>query len=237
VLKVLKVSSLESGYGTMQVLWGVDVEVKKGSITTILGPNGAGKTTLLKTIMGIVTPWKGRVEFNGQDVTYLPPHRKVEMGITLVLEGRHLFPYMTVEENLRLGAYTKRAEEKIEESLELVYQLFPVLEERATQKVGTMSGGEQQMVAIARAIMARPEIVLMDEPSQGLAPKIVAEVFDTILKLKEEGLTILLVEQNVYASLEISDYGYVLHEGMVALKGTVDEIIESEEVRKAYVGV
>ena len=157
--------------------------------------------------------------------------------MTMVLEGRHLFPNMTVEENLRLGAYTKKAENSMEDSLELVYSLFPVLKERSKQKAGTLSGGEQQMVAIARALMTSPELILMDEPSQGLAPKLVAEVFNTISKLKDEGLTILLVEQNVFASLEISDYAYVLSEGRVVEEGTVEEIKESEEVKKAYVGI
>ena len=231
------VRDLESGYGEMQVLWGVSIEVKKGSITTVLGPNGAGKSTTLKSIFGTLKPWKGVIEFKGEDATALPPHKKVEIGMTMVLEGRHLFPNMTVEENLTLGAYTKRAMDAMDKSLDLVYSLFPRLKERSKQKAGTLSGGEQQMVAIARALMTNPELILMDEPSQGLAPKLVAEVFETVSKLKDEGLTILLVEQNVYASLEISDYAYVLNEGRVAVKGTVDEIKESEEVKRAYVGV
>ena len=234
---MLVVKDLESGYGEMQVLWGVDLKVEEGTITTILGPNGAGKSTTLKTIFGILKPWNGKVEFIGEDVTKVPPHRKVDMGMTLVPEGRHLFPNMTVEENLMMGAYVKRAEEKIEESLELVYSLFPRLKEREKQKAGTLSGGEQQMLAIARALMTAPTLILMDEPSQGLAPKLVKEVFETILKLKEEGLTILLVEQNVFASLEISDYAYVLHEGKIAVGGPVEEIKESEEIKKAYLGV
>lgn len=234
---MLFVRDLEAGYGEMQVLWGVSLEVKKGTITTILGPNGAGKTTTLRAIFGLNRPWKGVVEFDGRDVTYVPPHQKVEEGMTMVLEGRHLFPSMTVEENLMLGAYTKHAEERLEESLDLVYTLFPRLKERKKQKAGTMSGGEQQMLAIARALMTAPKLILMDEPSQGLAPKLVAEVFETISRLKDEGLTILLVEQNVFASLEISDYAYVLGEGMVVAEGTVDEIRESDIVKKAYVGV
>ncbi|WP_457591198.1 ABC transporter ATP-binding protein [Geoglobus sp.] len=234
---MLFVKDLEAGYGEMQVLWGVSLEVRKGTITTILGPNGAGKTTTLRAIFGLNSPWKGVVEFDGKDVTYMPPHRKVEEGMTMVLEGRHLFPSMTVEENLMLGAYTKHAEERLEDSLDLVYTLFPRLKERKKQKAGTMSGGEQQMLAIARALMTAPKLILMDEPSQGLAPKLVAEVFETISKLKDEGLTILLVEQNVFASLEISDYAYVLGEGMVVAEGTVDEIRDSDVVKRAYVGV
>jgi branched-chain amino acid transport system ATP-binding protein len=234
---MLKVSKLESGYGEMQVLWGVDLEVKEKSITTVLGPNGAGKSTTLKAIFGIISPWNGMVEYFGEDVTKTPPHKKVEMGITMVPEGRHLFPNMTVEDNLLMGAYLSRAEEKFEDSLELVYTLFPRLKEREEQKAGTLSGGEQQMLAIGRALMTSPSLILMDEPSQGLAPKLVKEVFETIYKLKEEGLTILLVEQNVFSSLDISDYAYVLHEGKIAFGGSVDEIKESEDIKKAYLGV
>jgi branched-chain amino acid transport system ATP-binding protein len=234
---MLRVEGLESGYGTMQVLWGTDLDVKRGSITTVLGPNGAGKSTLLKTIFGLVKPWGGRVVLNEEEVTFDPPHHKVEKGLTIVLEGRHLFPSMTVRENLILGAYTDRAMERLDASLDLVYSLFPVLRERSEQVAGTLSGGEQQMLAIARSLMANPDIVLMDEPSQGLAPKLVMEVFDTITKLKNEGLTILLVEQNVFASLEISDYAYVLHEGRIVLGGTIDEVKDSDEIKKAYLGL
>lgn len=234
---MLKISNLESGYGEMQVLWGVNLEVKEKSITTVLGPNGAGKSTTLKTIFGILKPWNGEIEYFGEDITFIPPHKKVELGITLVPEGRHLFPNMTVRDNLLMGAYLSKAEEKIEDSLELVYSLFPRLKEREKQKAGTLSGGEQQMLAIGRALMTAPSLILMDEPSQGLAPKLVKEVFDTILTLKEEGLTILLVEQNVFASLEISDYAYVLHEGKIAFGGTVDEVKETEDIKKAYLGV
>ncbi|AIG97862.1 ABC-type branched-chain amino acid transport system, ATPase component [Archaeoglobus fulgidus DSM 8774] len=234
---MLSVTNLESGYGEMQVLWGIDLEVKEKSITVVLGPNGAGKSTTLKTIFGTLKPWSGKIEYIGEDITFLPPHKKVELGITFVPEGRHLFPNMTVKDNLYMGAYLKRAEERFEESLELVYSLFPRLKERESQKAGTLSGGEQQMLAIARALMTAPNLILMDEPSQGLAPKLVKEVFETILKLKDEGLTILLVEQNVFASLEISDYAYILHEGRIAFGGTVDEVKESEDVKKAYLGV
>ncbi|AIY90447.1 ABC transporter ATP-binding protein [Geoglobus acetivorans] len=234
---MLTVRELEAGYGEMQVLWGVNLKVRKGTITAILGPNGAGKTTTLRAIFGLNSPWNGNVEFDGEDVTFLPPHRKVEKGLTMVLEGRHLFPGMTVEENLELGAYTKRAEERFDDSLELVFTLFPRLKERKKQKAGTMSGGEQQMLAIARALMTAPKMILLDEPSQGLAPKLVAEVFETISKLRDEGLTILLVEQNVFASLDIADYAYVLGEGRVVTEGTVDEIKDSDEIKRVYVGV
>lgn len=234
---MLKVENIESGYGMMQVLWDAGIEVKKNMITTVLGPNGAGKTTLLMTIMGIVRPWKGRVTYLNEDITGLTPHRKVEKGITMVLEGRRLFSNMTVHDNLRMGAYTGRAMKKAGDSLALVYSLFPVLKERAGQKTGTLSGGEQQMVAIARALMTNPDLILMDEPSQGLAPKLITEVFGTIAKLKEQGLTILLVEQNVYASLEISDYACVLEKGRVIIEGPVETIKNAAEIKRTYLGL
>lgn len=232
----LRVSNLVSGYGKLQVLFGVSFEAPSGSVVSILGPNGAGKTTTLLTVMGVVKPWDGVVELEGVDVTWLPPHRKVELGISLVPEGRRLFPEMTVEENLLMGAYTKRARDKIHDSLELVYTLFPRLKERRKQKAGTMSGGEQQMLAVARALMARPKVLLIDEPSAGLAPKVVADLFQTISQLKKE-MSVLLVEQNVAAALEISDYAYVLENGRIILKGPASELVENEHVKKAYLGV
>ncbi|MEM1570993.1 MAG: ABC transporter ATP-binding protein [Pyrobaculum sp.] len=232
----LRVSNLVSGYGRLQVLFGVSFEAPSGSVVSILGPNGAGKTTTLLTVMGVVKPWGGVVELEGVDVTWLPPHRKVELGISLVPEGRRLFPEMTVEENLLMGAYTKRARDKIHDSLELVYTLFPRLKERRKQKAGTMSGGEQQMLAVARALMARPKVLLIDEPSAGLAPKVVADLFQTISQLKKE-MSVLLVEQNVAAALEISDYAYVLENGRIILKGPASELVENEHVKKAYLGV
>ncbi|MGK0548816.1 MAG: ABC transporter ATP-binding protein [Pyrobaculum sp.] len=232
----LRVSNLVSGYGRLQVLFGVSFEAPSGSVVSILGPNGAGKTTTLLTVMGVVKPWDGVVELEGVDVTRLSPHRKVELGISLVPEGRRLFPEMTVEENLLMGAYTKRARDKIHDSLELVYSLFPRLKERRKQKAGTMSGGEQQMLAVARALMARPKVLLIDEPSAGLAPKVVADLFQTISQLKKD-MSVLLVEQNVAAALEISDYAYVLENGRIILHGPAGELIENEHVKKAYLGV
>lgn len=234
---MLKVEALESGYGPMQVLWGPSIKVKKGSITALLGPNGAGKTTLLRTILGTVKPWRGRVIYEGKDVTYLPPHRKVEMSIVLVPEGRHLFVNMTTRENLLMGAYHKEAFAQMNESLKMVYSLFPILKERAKQRAGTLSGGEQQMLTIARSLMTRPCLIMLDEPSQGLAPKIVEEVFTAIEKMREErGLTILLVEQNVEYSLALSDYAYIMHEGRIMAEGSAKEIGESE-VREIYLGI
>jgi branched-chain amino acid transport system ATP-binding protein len=235
---MLSVNELESGYGSMQVLWKPSIEVEKGTITSLLGPNGVGKSTLLGTIFGSVEPWAGRVTYNGQDITTVPTHKKVELGIALVPEGKHLFPGMTVYENLSMGAYLKKAMVRKRESLDLVYSLFPRLKERSKQMAGSLSGGEQQMVTIARGLMTKPELMMLDEPSQGLAPKLVGEVFETILKMKAEvGLTILLVEQNADASLNAADYVYVMHEGVIKAKGTPEEIKASSEIREAYLGI
>ena len=235
---VLEVEGIEAGYGEIQVLFGVSLRVEKGTVTALLGSNGAGKTTTLKTIMGLLEPWSGRIVFKDADITRLPAHRRVEQGIALVPEGRKLWPRLTVEEHLRLAATTPRARERFEESLEMVYELFPRLRERRRQLAGTMSGGEQQMLAIARALMTAPELLMLDEPSIGLAPKLVLEVLDAVKSLKEEyGLTVLLVEQNVHMALQIADYGYVIENGRIVLEGTPDELAGSEALRKAYIGV
>ena len=235
---MLRVENLESGYGPMQVLWGPSLEVKRGSITSLLGPNGVGKTTTLRNILGSVKPWGGKITYEGKDVTNLPTHKKVELGLVLVPEGRHLFVSMSAHENLLMGAYPKGAVKYVNDSLELVYSLFPILKERAKQRAGSLSGGEQQMLTIARALMARPKLIMLDEPSQGLAPKLVAEVFETIQKMRAEmGLTILLVEQNVEASLAASDYVYIMHEGRIKAEGSAEEIKESRDIREAYLGI
>jgi branched-chain amino acid transport system ATP-binding protein len=237
-MTILKVENIESGYGPMQVLWQPSLEVKKGSITSLLGPNGVGKSTLLLTILGVVAPWKGKVIYEDLDVTLMPSHHKVDLGLTLVPEGKHLFPSMTVHENLLMGAYRKEARQHRDESLELVHSLFPILKEREKQVAGSMSGGQQQMVTIARALMTKPKMIMLDEPSQGLAPKLVGEVFETIEKLKEEvGLTILLVEQNAAASLDAADYVYIMHEGRIKAEGKPEEIKGSSEIREAYLGI
>lgn len=234
---MLKVENLESGYGLVQVLWGASLEVQKGSITALLGPNGAGKTTLLRTILGTVRPLRGLVNYEDREATHLPPHEKVRKGMVLVPEGRHLFVNMTVQENLIMGAYHKEALRHRGESLEVVYSLFPLLKERGKQRAGTLSGGEQQMLTIARGLMAQPKLMMLDEPSQGLAPKLVREVFAAIGKMrKEASLTIALVEQNVEYALGICDYAYIIHEGRVKARGTPEEIKHSE-LREAYLGV
>jgi len=235
---MLKVENVESGYGPMQVLWGPSVEVKGGTITSLLGPNGAGKSTLLWTILGSVKARAGSVHYEGNDVTDLPPHAKVDLGLTMVPEGKHLFKEMTVYDNLMMGAYRKEAQVVKQENLELVYSMFPILEERHAQKAGSLSGGQQQMVTIGRALMTKPKFIMMDEPSQGLAPKLIHEIFETIEKMKEEiGLTILLVEQNAAASLGAADYVYVMHEGSIKAEGTPDVIRESDEIKEAYLGM
>ncbi len=235
---MLNVKDLESGYGPMQVLWKPSVEVKRGTITSLLGPNGVGKSTFLHTVFGSVRPWSGTIYYQGQDVIYLPTHKKVEMGIALVPEGKHLFPEMNVYENLIMGAYVKKAQKHKHESLNLVYTLFPKLKERSRQLAGSLSGGEQQMVTIARALMTWPQLIMLDEPSQGLAPLLVKEVFETIKKMKKEiGLTVLLIEQNADASLDAADYVYIMHEGKIKAQGSPEEIKGSSEIREAYLGI
>ncbi|MCF8110447.1 MAG: ABC transporter ATP-binding protein [Desulfobacteraceae bacterium] len=235
---MLKVENLESGYGAMQVLWQTELEVEKGTITSLLGPNGAGKSTLLSTILGSVRPWGGVIYYENQDITYMPSHKKVGLGIALVPEGKHLFPNMTVYENLMMGAYQKDAYARSRESLDTVYTLFPRLKERSWQMAGLLSGGEQQMVTIGRALMTMPQLMMLDEPSQGLAPKLAGEVFETIEKLKYDiGLTILLVEQNADASLGTADYAYIMHEGKIKASGTSEEIKNSKDIREAFLGI
>jgi branched-chain amino acid transport system ATP-binding protein len=236
---MLSIKKLESGYGSMQVLWGVDVEVGERRIVSILGPNGAGKTTLLNTVMGFIKPWSGRILYQNIDITKTPPHKKVELGINIVPEGRRLFPQMSVRENLLLGAYNKRSREKIEDTLELIYNLFPILKERKDQPAGTLSGGEQQMLAIARTLMTRPKIMLLDEPSQGIAPKIVDSIMNVLDRLRdEEKITILLVEQNIMAALEHSDHVYIMDQGRIIVEGDAKEIVSKiPDYLRAFIGL
>jgi len=236
---MLSIKKLESGYGSMQVLWGVDVEVGERRIVSILGPNGAGKTTLLNTVMGFIKPWSGRILYQNIDITKTSPHKKVELGINIVPEGRRLFPQMSVRENLLLGAYNKRSREKIEDMLELIYNLFPILKERKDQPAGTLSGGEQQMLAIARTLMTRPKIMLLDEPSQGIAPKIVDSIMNVLDRLRdEEKITILLVEQNIMAALEHSDHVYIMDQGRIIVEGDAKEIVNKiPDYLRAFIGL
>ncbi len=236
---MLAVEGVEAGYGEAKVLFGVSFRVSKGSITTLLGSNGAGKTTTLRVVTGLIKPWSGRVVFKGVDVTDWPPYRRVEEGMSMVPEGRRLWPQLTVEENLMLAANaTRRAKERIRENLEIVYSLFPRLRERRRQLAGTLSGGEQQMLAIARALMTTPELLILDEPSLGLAPKLVIDVLQTVKRLRDEyGITVLLVEQNVHMALTIADYGYVLENGRIVAEGEPSKLTESEALKRAYLGV
>jgi len=235
--EVLRVENLEVCYGDVQVLWGISFDVKEGEIVALLGANGAGKTTTLKTISGLLKPKSGRIYFMGKDVTELEPHKRVEMGLAHIPEGRQLFPRLTVYENLKAAAYTHRAREKFDETLELIYNLFPILRERRNQLAGTLSGGEQQMLAIARGLVLRPTLLMLDEPSLGLAPKLVIEVLDFVSKLKGEGYTVLLVEQNVHQALKLCDRAYIIETGRIVKHGTGHELLEDEEVKKAYLGI
>ena len=234
---LLHVEALEAGYGEVQVLWGVSLGAAAGQLTTIVGANGVGKTTTLRAIAGSIRPWRGRVRFNGEDITHLPPHQKAALGIVLVPEGRQLFNAMSVEENLEMGAYTKRAARSYPKLLERVYALFPRLKERRRQSAGTFSGGEQQMLAIARGLMADPQIVIIDELSLGLAPLVVHELFAKLKELRKEGLTILLVEQNVHLAFSLSDYAYVIAEGRLFTEGAPAALESRPEIRRAYLGL
>ncbi|MCD6551356.1 MAG: ABC transporter ATP-binding protein [Thermotoga sp.] len=224
-------------YGAIHALKGIDLRVPKGKIVTLIGANGAGKTTTLSAIAGLVKVQEGKVFFNDQDITNTPPHVINRMGIALVPEGRRIFPELTVLENLMMGAYNRKDKEGIKQDLEWIFSLFPRLKERLKQLGGTLSGGEQQMLAIGRALMSRPKLLMMDEPSLGLAPILVSEVFDVIKKINEEGTTILLVEQNALGALKIAHYGYVLETGRIVLEGEAKELLDNEMVKKAYLGV
>jgi branched-chain amino acid transport system ATP-binding protein len=234
---VLELSGIESGYGEVQVLWGISLKARVGQLTTIIGANGAGKTTTLRTTMGSLRPWKGHVTLNGEDISKLPPHAKAARGLVLVPEGRQLFPDMSVEENLEMGAYSPRARPRQKENLERVYQTFPRLKERRKQRSSTLSGGEQQMLAMGRGLMQEPVVLMIDELSLGLAPVLAQQLFLTLKTLKEQGITIILVEQNVHLALAVSDYTYVFAEGRVPIEGESQKVASMDEVRRAYLGL
>lgn len=234
---MLKISNLEAGYGESQVLFGVSLEVQKGDIVSMVGSNAAGKTTLLDIVSGINKPWNGKIEFLGEDITRWSSEKRIEKGLIQCPEGRKLFPEMSVYENLLLGAYSKRARDTKEKNIKRVYEMFPRLFERRHQQAGCLSGGEQQMCAIGRAIMTRPELLILDEPSLGLAPIIVQQMFEIIKEINEEGVTIFLVEQNVNKALKIAKKGYVIESGEIVLHGTGHELLNNDNLRKAYLGV
>ncbi len=234
---LIELQALESGYGEVQVLWGISLKVCAGQLTTILGANGAGKTTTLRTLMGAIRPWRGRILFRGKDVSNLPPHAKAQRGLVLVPEGRQLFGHLTVEENLELGAYSPRARRRMKENMARAFELFPRLEQRRRQESRTLSGGEQQMLAVSRGLMGEPEVLMIDELSLGLAPVLAQQLFLTLKKLKLQGMTIVLVEQNIHLALALSDYTYVLAEGRVQIEGSAREVANMDEIRRAYLGL
>jgi len=234
----LKVSNLETYYGPIMAIRGVSFDVPKGDIVTILGANGAGKTTVLKTICGVMDPQKGTVVFEGHELQGMDPDKVMRLGVSHVPEGREVFPFLTVRENLRMGAYTRRDADEVAKDLETVFGYFPVLKERADQRAGSLSGGEQQMLAISRALMARPRMMLLDEPSLGLSPKLVKEIFDIIVRInKERGVTILLVEQNANMALQVADYGYVLEVGRIVMADTCERLLQKEDIKEFYLGI
>lgn len=234
---MLEVKNINAGYEGIQVLWDISLEVEEGEFVAIIGANGAGKSTLLKTIAGIHKQTSGSINFENKSIENLPAHAVVSRGIAMVPEGRRLFPYMSVRENLEMGAYTVKDPQKVEENLSWVYGLFPKLEERQRQMAGTFSGGEQQMLTISRALMSRPRFLMLDEPSLGLQPNIVSNVFQSLEVLHNEGVTILLVEQNVRKSLEIAQRAYVLEHGHIVMSGDSEELLQDEGVKKAYLGI
>jgi len=236
---LLVLDDVQAAYGDFQALFNITLQVNAGEIVTLVGANGAGKTTTLRVISGLLRPKKGTVRFNGRDISRTPPHEIVELGISHVPEGRQLFPYMTVEENLALGGYIDRARPKLKESMEEQFAFFPRLQERRKQLAGTLSGGEQQMVAIARGLMNQPKLLLLDEPSLGLAPKIVEEVFGKVQEIGKRGVTVLTVEQNVVDGLSISDRGYVIENGAVELGVGISaqELLSNQRLRSAYLGL
>jgi len=234
---MLGVRGLDAGYGLVHVVRDVSLSVAQGEVVGLVGANGAGKSTVIKAIMGLLKPFAGRITFNGEPVDGLPPFERVKRGLAVVPEGRRLFPYMTVLENLEMGAYTTDDGARVRAQLERVFELFPVLAERRNQLAGTMSGGEQQMVAIGRALMSGPRLLMLDEPSLGLAPKVVAQVLNTVQELARTGLTIMLVEQNVRKCLEVADRAYVLENGRIVLAESSARLLADDRVREAYLGV
>jgi branched-chain amino acid transport system ATP-binding protein len=234
---MLEVNGLNTFYGQIQVLWDICLKVEEGEILALVGANGAGKTTLLNTISGVLRPTSGSINFLGQRIDGLSPHTIVELGISHIPEGRKLFTDMSVQENLEMGAYTSRSWKVRHETMETVYQLFPILKERAAQLARTLSGGEQQMLAMGRGLMSRPKLCIIDEPSNGLAPRLVSEVFQIIKSLRQQGITILLVEQNVRQTLEVADRAVVMENGRIALEGACEGLLQSDHVKKAYLGL
>lgn len=235
-MAMLEVKDLEVYYGMIQAIKGISFEVNKGEVIALIGANGAGKTTTLHTITGLLSPKKGSVMFEGKDITKIPAHKIVSMGMAHVPEGRRVFAYLSAYENLKLGAYTRKDKENLNKDLESIYERFPRLAERKNQSAGTLSGGEQQMLAMGRALMSKPSIILMDEPSMGLSPILVNEIFDIIESISKSGTTVLLVEQNAKKALSIADRAYVLETGKIVTSGKASELLEDDSIKKAYLG-
>ena len=235
---VLKLLNVESAYGPIKAIRGVSLQVRRGEIATVLGSNGAGKTTILKTISGIIDPRKGSIEFKGQDITARDPALIVQQGLTHVPEGREVFPLLSVHDNLLMGAYTRNDRDGVAKDMALVYRYFPILKERSTQNAGLLSGGQQQMLAISRALMAAPDLILLDEPSLGLSPKLTKEIFEIVVRInRERGTTILLVEQNANMALNASDYGYVLENGRIVMEDICAKLREKDDIKEFYLGM
>ncbi|GAB7055823.1 MULTISPECIES: ABC transporter ATP-binding protein [Paenibacillus] len=233
---MLAIQNLETYYGNIRALKGISLEVPEGKIVSLIGANGAGKTTLMKTVAGVLTPRSGSITLNGKQVQGMKPHQLVKEGLALVPEGRQVLAPMTVLENLELGAYQRNDRQGIQQDIEKMFAWFPILKERVDQLAGTMSGGQQQMLAIARALMSRPKLLLLDEPSMGLAPIIVSDIFKVIRQINQEGTTVLIVEQNVRQVLKIADYGYVLESGQIVLSGEAQDLLHNDRVKDAYLG-
>ncbi|MDI9332101.1 MAG: ABC transporter ATP-binding protein [Alphaproteobacteria bacterium] len=235
---VLKLSNVESAYGPIKAIRGVSLQVREGEIATVLGSNGAGKSTILKTISGIIDPRKGSIEFQGADITAQDPARVVQRGLVHVPEGREVFPLLSVRHNLLMGAYTRDDQDAVERDIETVFGYFPILRERAEQDAGLLSGGQQQMLAISRALMANPKLVMLDEPSLGLSPKLTKEIFEIVVRInRERGTTLLLVEQNAHMALNAADYGYVLENGRIVMEDTCARLREKEDIKEFYLGL
>ena len=235
-MAMLEIKDLEVYYGMIQAIKGISFEVNEGEVIALIGANGAGKTTILHTISGLIAPKKGSITFEGQEITKIQAHKIVENGLAQVPEGRRVFPSLSVLQNLKLGAYTRKDKKEIDDTLKMIYERFPRLEERKNQPAGTLSGGEQQMLAMGRALMSKPRIILMDEPSMGLSPIFVNEIFDIIKQVSASGTTVLLVEQNAKKALSIADRGYVLETGKIVKEGKASDLLNDEAVKKAYLG-
>ncbi|AVH97992.1 MULTISPECIES: ABC transporter ATP-binding protein [Streptomyces] len=233
---LLEVEDLRVAYGKIEAVKGISFSVEAGQVVALIGTNGAGKTTTLRTLSGLIKPTAGRITFDGQELNGIPAHKVVSLGLAHSPEGRHIFPRLSIEENLRLGAFLRKDKAGIERDIQKSYDLFPILGERRKQAAGTLSGGEQQMLAMGRALMSEPKLLMLDEPSMGLSPIMMQKIMETIETLKSEGMTILLIEQNAQAALSLSDYGYVLEVGTIKLSGTGQDLLVNDDVRKTYLG-